>query len=573
MGLCAQLCRNILNSSVFTHQKKKEKCKHHIEWIKPMTDVAKVFNETEVLLFDMTQMFFFSGKSLAKENTEIHVYETMRQMLDKEDSSSSSSRSSSLIIGELEIGEDHVTNCIQTFSMDDLVRALGGRIFDIIDKFKTAAKQHKKENILKYVFLCLDGDGPNAKKTTRKRRSASGFKSYLRRKLSGTTRNSLSEDDIQRILEKTKEEVLVPNKLFRGSMARFMTKRCNQILIAEAFAELLISVSNPIVDNISLYLVVGATKMRNCTNVGKLSGRFHHPNEEKFCNLPPYQEADSLIPLLWSCMRTDKMGCIVSKDSDMLLTLLAMSDEKLLLLYPMDHHQILQVSPIFCNQIAFAIQPCAGLQKMKQLETLLHLTMGGNDYVEGFPRVGCETLMYGLDVLRSHPKHSFFPSVTFAPWSRLGHLLLKGKEEEDSEKPMSFQICDLAESTVAANLYSSAIQETNDLYPVRLGTSVYFVAFDSSMTEESLAWYCKKCPENLEKVPTFLQKRMMTHDSMKTGFVQSMRRRLYSLSLLTEARAPSSWISLSDVHLAMKSGYNAREDYEYDKVMSFQNEK
>ena len=570
MGLCGQLSRKVLKCSVLTQKKKKwNGAKHHIEWIQPITDKAKVLKETDTLLFDMTQLFFFSNKIFTSmKNTEVQVYETLEEMLENKEH---------LVIGEIEITkENKIINKVQTFSVDDMVIALGNRIFDYIDNFKFAAKEHSAEDVLKYVFLCLDGDSPHAKTSTRKKRRKNGFKTSLKRKLMGISSSSNREDIINKLLQKTEAETVMPDKLFRGSMARFMTKRCNQLLVVQAMSEAIAAHKNPVVEDTSIYVVLGATRMTTKVTVFKLCGRFNHPYGERLMqrSLPPYHEADSLIPLVWSSVKTTKKGCVISKDSDMLLTLLALADEDLLLLYHMDNFSSLP--NIFSNQVAFAVQPSAGIQRVKQVEMLLHLTVGGNDYVESFPKVGSETLMAGLDVMRTHPRHIFFPCISFVQWMEIRHLLMTSRMMmttiEELEKPVCFDVQLLAESTVATEILRSALEDSSlDLYPIRLGTCVYLLAYDPNLTEETFQWYCKKCPDDFQKIPTAAQRKFMEEEAttMRVGFQKSMKRRLYSLSILTESRAPPCWIKLSDPELAHKNGYDAERDYEYEDAMFY----
>ena len=552
MGLCALLGKQLLQNSIMTYLKKRPQ--HHVEWLQP-THREEVFKETEVLILDVTQLFYLSGNhtAIAVGEEAVYRYKSLNDMIFNQAD----------LIGEINIDNETgaVTNRIQTFSMEEMVCAIGNKVFNHIEKWKAAATEYGVQDVLKFVFLCMDGDAITAKSSAHRKRSRSSFSEMLERKVRPSKTFPWKS-----MRERTNSQEIIAGRLYKGTMVRFMGKRKNQILILKELATLLKESRNPVTQETSIYIVAGPAKgwdaKQRCR---KMCGKLNHPHFRALKDQDiRYAEADSIIPMVWSFLKeSNKKACIISKDTDMLITLLSLADPNLLLMCHVEQRFSNKALTLFDREIAFRVKTAVSLQKSKQLEMLLHLTMGGNDYVEKFQGVGCETLLHGCDVMRGYPKTQFFHCVSFVTWIQIEAFLDELNHRSDNyTESVKFHIRDLQEPSVFGRLMYQVVRTNENIFPVRLQDHVYLIEYDPTRSDESFEWYAKKCPVNISKRATTFQAKLMRQPGLKAAFKESMKRRLYSLSLLSDSRPQHvSWVTLSDEELAKKCGYSA--EYEY----------
>ena len=434
-----------------------------MEWLEPMHR-EEVFKETEVLMLDMPQLFYLSCNqtALAVREEEAYRYKSLTDMIGDQTID---------LIGDIDIDNETrtVINRIQTFSMEEMVCAVGNKVFNHIEKWKAAAAEYGMQDVLKFVFLCMDGDGATAKSSAHRKRSrSSSFSEMLERKLKLNT--SETTIALKNMHGRTDAHEIEPGCLYRGSMARFMGKRKNQILILKELATLLKESRNPVTQETSIYLVAGPAKgwtiKQRCR---KMCGKLNHPNFRTLKDQEiRYAEADSIIPMVWSIMKeSSKKACIISKDTDMLITLLSLADPDLLLMCHMERRFCNNALRLFDREIAFRVKPAISLQKNKQLDMLLHLTMGGNDYVETFPKVGSETLLRGCDVMRGYPKTQFFRCVSFITWIQIEAFLDElNHRGDDYTQCVKFHIRDLQEASVFGRLMYHVVKSNENIFPI-----------------------------------------------------------------------------------------------------------
>lgn len=565
MGLCTLLGRQLLQNSIKTYLKKRPQ--HHVEWLEPIPR-EEAFRETEILILDMTQLFYISNnrKAFAVGEEKVYKYKSLDDMICKQTFD---------LIGEIDVDNETgtVTNRVQTFSMEEMVCVVGNKVFDHIERWKSAATEYGMQDVLKFVFLCMDGDAATAKSSAHRKRSRFSFSEMLQRKLllnsAGTTvpQNSM--------YERTRTQEIEPGRLYKGSMARFMGKRKNQILILKELATLLKDSRNPVTHETSIYLVAGpASGWTSRERCRKMCGKLNHPHFRSLkLQEVRYAEADSIIPMVWSFMKQSNMkACVISKDTDMLVTLLSLADPNLLLMCHMGQEFCNKILRLFDREIAFRVKPAVAQQKNKQLEILLHLTMGGNDYVESFPRVGAETLLHGCDVMRGYPKTQFFPCVSFVTWLQIEALLDElNYRSDDYTECVRFHVRDLQEPSVFGRLMHHVVETYDNIFPIRLQEHVYLIEYDPTRTDENFEWYAKRCPANRFKKATNSQAKLMCQPGLRAAFRESMKRRLYSLSLLSDSRPQHvSWVTLPNEELAKKCGYSAVSNYVYMNRMKIE---
>lgn len=526
MGLCCLLGKEIFHRAVQT--KVKQRRRRHITWIQPVTP-KQVFSTTNTLLIDAIQMFYESLDTIDISKEEIIKYSSMKELIDSGDD-----------IGDLTKNRKTgaITNRVYTFSLDEIVIAIGKNLFTLVDNWKEAAARYDAEDRIEHVFLCMDGTGVSPKHRRRKK-------------------NSLISDVRE----------VVPGSMYRGSLERFMRRRKHQLEVLDSLTTLMQQSSNITSHVPSFYLVTGTLqdKEKKYDLCFKIGGKYTHPH---FRNLKSqhisYLEADSIIPMVWSTIQDGKnRACVITKDSDMIITLLALADPRLLLASEVTGTCDIDFLETLDNTVVFRAGEAVSMQKQHQLEMLLHLTMGGNDYVEAFPTIDSEAILCGIDVMRQHqPRRRFFSCVSFITWNEVKAVLdANNVERDDYSRCAKFHYTDLMENGIHRLVLTSITLNCQYIYPIRLSRYIYLVAYDPEDTTDCYDWYAKRCSEHSNQTASSFEQKLLENVSMREAFKESMKRRFYSLSLVTDTRPDDEWISLLHKDMATKYGYTETHDY------------
>ncbi len=522
MGLCSNfalsLYREVLNG---------ESC-HPIEDV----DSSLILQETSVLFLDLTQLFFFPS-DLPFEQRTIE-YESLRVFLESSDP-----------IGEVFVDEYSgvVRNTLDVFSAEMAGSLLARRVENIEKKWRLACDIKGLSPSLTTMFLAVDGDSPVAKTTTRKRRNCNSKVSSIMKKL-----KSMLVKEESGIVDETKKRFFLWTNIgdgqLMGSLQRFMFHRENRQVITNSMSTNL--KKNPHMHT-TIYVASGRQDFTprdpGLPQIYRVCGDFVHPNY----TLPedvPYYEADGIIPFLWSHLRgQEKLGCILSRDSDMLLSLLAMADPKLNLLYRMCG-EVGQKEEVFDRHVAFCVKSQLANDVRTHMSLLLHLTMGGCDYAESFARCGVKTLLRGTNQLFHKLNDDVFDCVKFARWCDIF----------DDRKNTDMIVFSHESLSQECSTLRALILNNEKMFPVRLGNLVYVIYLDKCSLKQTVSWYKTQCGAKSKAVVTSAQ---------LESFARAMNRRMFFLSFATECRIGLEMEMQWHPSLAIKCGYDYAKDFQY----------
>ena len=533
MGLKSKLASSILHES-FTENPYLS-----------VGDAREILSSTSCLLVDLTQTFYTAsiyGVPITHRVTQ--TYDSIVPLASKEGGP----------IGELQVGVDgRVMNVVETFTLDQVAHVLMKNVLTIKKKWFAACKEKLVTPALKTIFLFVDGDSPAAKSETGRLRNT--YVSYQRlignecdKILSLKRRKREVLAIVRSKMEPVKHEVTEGGGfLIEGSLRRFLRSKDNRSLILNHLVSVMTDSVHGSLRDVTIYLCMGYTesKDRKLSPITKLCGDYNHPkfnalNEKGI----PYMEADVAIPYVWTVVRKfEKNACVLTKDSDFLITLLALADTNL-------HHLWYVPGPkgqwcgIYDNFVAFSSKEMFSVRN--RLDLLLHLTVGGCDYVEGFPNCGIVALMKGFRIISENTTRTFFLNVNF--------VIPPGTDE--------IQVFNINEVTddcsLKVKMLKDMVYSNEDLFCIRLGDHVYLLRQNNEDNSTPLQWYTKKCEAQSKSVK----------EEKRKQFAYSMKRRLYFLTNVTETRICLERDISQNECLARKCGYIRHAGFRYENKMT-----
>lgn len=533
MGLKAKLASSILYNSFTSNP------------YLSVSNSSMLLSSTTCLLVDLTQTFYTASTYAVPITHRVtQKYDSIVPITSKEGGP----------IGDLEIDDKgKVINVVETFTLDEVVHVLMKNILMIKEKWITACKEKFTKPALKTIFLFVDGDSPVAKSETARKRN-----SYVRyHKAIGI------ECDKILSLKKRKKEVMAvvsskmePVKyevneggglLIEGSIRRFLRSKENRSLILNQLVSIMTESVHDSLRDVTIYLCLGhtANKDRKLGPITKLCGDYNHP---KFNTLNekgiPYMEADVGIPYLWTLVRNfEKNACVLTKDSDFLITLLSLADKNIHLLWDVPGPKKKWCN-IYDNLVAFSSKEISSIRN--RLDLLLHLTIGGCDYVEDFPKCGTVSIMNGFKMISKNSHETFFPNVNFfvAPGTDDIHV---------------FDINEVTDDTsTKVQMTKNLVYSNEELFCIRLGDLVYLIGLNDEENEKPLRWYTNRCGKSTKSAK----------EGKVKQFAHSMKRRLYFLTMITETRLTLERDIDQNYCLARKCGYISNDSYKFENKIT-----
>ena len=458
-------------------------------------------------------------------------------------------------MGELEIDDrGGVTNIIETFTLDQAAHVLMRSIFRLKEKWMAACVARKVKPSLRTIFLFVDGDSPVAKsETAKKRNSTSKRMRSIERECDKVMSMKRRKKEIMAIvsskMEPVKHEVMEGGGLLiEGSLRRFMRSKENRSIILKHLVSVMTDSVHDCLRHLTIYLCLGHSDTQGTLDdddqMIKLSGDYNHPMFTTLKNRGiPHLEADVMIPYMWSHIKhVENMACVVSKDSDFLVTLLALADPNLHMLWTVEQGGK-ENYIVYDNLVALHAKRVDHLRN--RLDLLLHLTMGGCDYVEGFPLCGKVAMLNGLKAIMERRDHVFFPNVSFAC-------------SKDGKGILSFLIDEAMDATSYTLKWAKAqLASDKDLFCVRLEDTVYLLKVNHLYNDTPLQWYTNRCSTQSKAV----------REGMRTEFASAMKRRLYFLCNVTETRVGLERDIVNSCDLARKCGFISDASYSYENKM------
>ena len=503
-----------------------------------------VLSSTTSLFVDMTQSFYTAsvhGIPVVHRSTTKHT--SIAPLISREGGP----------IGELEIDDrGGVTNIIETFTLDQVAHVLMRSIFRLKEKWMAACDARNVNSSLRTIFLFVDGDSPVAKsETAKKRKSTNQRMKSIERECDKVMSMKRRKKEIMAIvsskMEPVKHEVMEGGGLLiEGSLRRFLRRKENRSVILNHLVSVMTDSVHDCLRHLTIYLCLGHSDTQGTLDdqMIKLSGDYNHP---MFTSMKkrgiPHLEADVMIPYMWSNIKeVEKMACVVSKDSDFLVTLLALADPNLHMMWTVEQGGK-EKYIVYDNLVAIHAKPVD--IPRNRLDLLLHLTMGGCDYVEGFPSCGKVAMLTGLKAIMERRDHVFFPNVSFA-------------HSTDGKGILSFLIDEATDATSYTLKWAKALLASDkDLFCVRLEDTVYLLKVNHLYNDTPLQWYTNRCSTPSKAV----------REGMRTEFASAMKRRMYFLSNVTETRVGLERDIVNSCDLAMKCGYISNAGYSYENKM------
>ena len=527
-----------------------------------LAEAEPMLKNTTSLFVDLTQLLYGIKVSPDKvKSRRVVEHRTASSFLQSNDP-----------MGELQFEEGHIFNMVDTFSMDQVVQVVINRVMTVKRQWKIACNSVGITCPMKTMFLFLDGDSPVAKYSTVKERVASKqscITNKILRIVSSEPAGGIrpSREEIEKCIASKMARSGLPTEAwdgptYEGSVKHFLQKRTNQHRVATELAEVLSASHSPLVQDVSLYLVMGRSREMPSGQCVKLCGTYNHPCDTLLGECIPYKEADLLVPFVWTKISPwENQGCIVSRDSDALVTMLALADPKLSLLVKVKEAP--SKYTIFKGNVALRAGDHLSRGPHRQLEAMLHLTMGGTDYVETYPRCGPVTILKGLENLEGISP--VFANVRFAKWSEVSVSPPVGVRSRDD--PVLFRMSRLKQGSHHLSALKELARSREDSFPIRLGNAVYLVLYDCRRDVRPREWYAKQCPARIEKVMTETQRRHFQNDRFVTAFSYAMRRRLFFLSMMSDSRACMENDMEECGKLSAKCGYSSIGIFSYANPM------
>ena len=535
-----------------------------------------VIQDTKTLMIDMTQMLY----SACGGNLDAFRYKTMNY------SSPIEFLSSNDPIGHVEFDKrtGRIHNYIEQFTIKDVVSLLTQKVTLLWKKWSFESRARGMDCKLKYIFLVLDGDSPVAKSHTKsKRLSRSNFTILNKNMKSWMENNHRIPTNINCLIQQLKTRYYQfewPNKLSNnflfGSIQRFLQTKDWKRKILEQLIESFKRIEP--YPNCSLYLTIGHTKDIEIPQVINLMS--NGDNDNFLPNIIPYKEADVIIPYLWHYVSKNQEGsvCIMSNDSDMIVTLFAIGDPRMKILTKVGSSSsssqrktstkscFFRKKDKMClmkNLTAFAVsEDITNVQPQRMLECLIHLTMGGCDYVESFPKCGPVTILRGTEYFleRYDPRWwvpIFSNVIKFLKFKDLTQYEIFKQPDEIVNIPIE----EFENNSEILNIVKEIINFIPNTFPIRIKDKIYIVQLkEEEDVGRAIYWYHSQC-----MLDRTVKKRPFVKDS---SFISSMRRRLYYLSVICDTRLDMESI-IKEKEFASRFGYDKDQSYSYIDSISF----
>ena len=528
-----------------------------------------IIEDTTTLMIDMTQMLYSSCNS----NLEAFRYKTVSHSTPMEFLCSGEP------VGHIDFDKrtGRIQNSIEQFTIRDVVSLLTHRIRFLWKKWSFESRARGMDCKLRNIFLVLDGDSPAAKAHTKsKRLSRSTFTTLVKNMKSWMENNHCLPKNIHPLVQNLRtrfyrfewKNVLSDNYLF-GSIQRLLQSKDWKECIMEGMIESFKKIEP--FPNCSVYLASGNKEHMKMPQIIKLSG--NDTDDDSF--LPdtiPYKEADVIIPYLWHFISKNQNGglCIMSNDSDMIVTIFALGDERMRILTKVGSSMSRRREKKSCfftrkdkmclmrNMSAFAVsEKVRGISPRRMLEFLIHLTMGGSDYVEGFPKCGPVTILRGMEHFLDMSQSDLWTPI-------FGNLVkfLRYKDLTENEvftRPedvVSICVDEFAHNKDAAYIFKDVLKFIPDTFPIRIHDKIYIVQLrQDEDVSFALAWYHSQC--NFSRIA-----KKKKQPLKPSSFISSMRRRLYYLSIICDTRLDMESI-INDKIVALRCGYDRDKSYGY----------
>jgi len=487
-----------------------------------VVDPNTVLNNTTVLLVDLTQLLYVGRNAGGRPVTR--TYPDIQSFIESSDP-----------IGDIEVRDGRVENSLNVFSEDTAVDIIVQRILSIPSKWRAYCRKNRVNNNLHSIYLVLDGDSPVAKNETRKLRNAKKDVFYILKSLQERGMN-LSEHE-GRLRQRCYRTVQVDGHTMEGSLRRYLVQRENRSSVIEQSINSLRGIECK--GDVNLLLVNGMEKESPHGRVTQIWGSGSGHN---LCHTIPYYEADSIIPFIWAKVGSRmERACIISCDSDMMLTLIALGDSRLYLWNSTSLDGI-ESRGMTRGKVVLSCN-LGGMSPKTHLNLLTHLTMGGCDYAESLPHCGAVRLMKGCEqILGQAESVDIFPNLRFATLSDIGD------EPPHSERAMEVVRLDhsqILESSSAWLRIKELAWKRDDIFPVRLGKYVYLVVLSNGGLGKILETY-----NRMGRARCFT----LLSDQVCTRFHWSMKRRMFFLSFVSECRVGLEQGMIHDESIASKCG-------------------
>lgn len=493
-------------------------------------DPKVVLQDTTMLLVDLTQLLYV-GKHVggARETKTYPDAESFLQSLDP--------------IGEIEVKKNRsIENTLNVFSHDSAADKITQKILNIQNKWSEQCMYNKVQSNLKSIYLVLDGDSPVAKNETRKTRNANKDANYVMRTLENA---GIDVSNYQsRIKQRCYLTETVDGQYMRGSLRRYLVQRDNRSTMIHHTIINLRKIQ--FMGAVDLYLVNGIEREspNGCiTQVWRATREQNHTHEH-ICQNIPYYEADSIIPYIWANVKSpNDKACILSSDSDMLLTLLSVGDPNFYLWSYVTLDGI--ESRGACRGKVIISCNVDGMSPKTHLNLLTHLTMGGCDYVESLPQCGAVRLLKGCEqITSSFDNQDLFSNLRFATHC---DVYPDAVYQENNDAIFRVNHSFVIEGNDIWNKIRDIVLKREDTFPIRLKDYVYLVVLKQSNSGKILEAY-----NRMGRIKCF----PLLSDGVCTKFEWSMRRRLFFLSLVSESRMGLERKMMCDEGAAMKCGFS-----------------
>jgi hypothetical protein len=487
-----------------------------------VVDPNTVLNNTSVLLVDLTQLLYVGRNAGGRPITR--TYPDMESFVESSDP-----------IGDIEVRDGRVENSLNVFSEDTAVDIIVQRILSIPSKWSAYCRKNRVKNNLHTIYIVLDGDSPVAKNETRKLRNAKRDVYYILKSLQGRGMDlSEHEGSLRRRCYQTAQ---VDGHTMEGSLRRYLVQRENRSSVIDLSIDSLRGIECK--GDVNLILVKGMEKESPMGRVTQIWGRGQGAN---LSDTVPYYEADSIIPYIWAKMRSRmERACIISCDSDMMLTLIALGDPSLYLwnstsLDGIESRGVARGKVVLsCNMDR--------VSPKTHLNLLTHLTMGGCDYAESLPHCGAVRLMKGCEQILGHQDSmDLFPNIRFATMSDIGEV---EDHHERAREVVRLDHSQILEHSQTWLRIKQLAWEREDIFPVRLGKYLYLVVLSNGCSGKILEAY-----NGMGRARCFT----LLSDQVCNRFHWSMKRRLFFLSFVSESRMGLEQGMVKDECIAAKCG-------------------
>ena len=518
----------------FAVQLRQSLLKGHSTFPLRTLDPNRVLEDTTILLVDLTQLLYV-GKHLGGA-TITHTYPDLQSFAESSDP-----------IGEFAVDRGTIKNTLNIFSQDTASDLILRRILSIRSKWNAHCGTNKVNNNLCSIYIILDGDSPVAKAETRRLRSS---KTDVHRILRCLGEEGLDIAKYEaRIRHRFYQMARVDDHRLMGSLVRYIVKRENRSAVIEQCINNLREMGCK--EQTNLILIKGMEKGNPRGRITQIWGE--DPDlGTRLSHEIPYYEADSIIPYIWAKIKSPAdRACIISCDSDMLLTLLALGDPQLYLWSSASLNGIERQS----MKHGRVVLSCTleELSPKTHLNLLAHLTMGGCDYAESLPQCGAVRLMKGCEQILTGSA-DLFPNLRFATLSDIGDV---AQEHESGEVLVRLEHAHMEEEMHAWHKVRDVIRYRDDLYPVRLGKYVYLVVLTNRCSAKILGAY-----NRMNRCRCFA----LLSDKVCNSFEWSMRRRLFFLSFISESRMGLEEGMAHDENIATKCGFSYRDFLFLNKI-------